>query len=527
MKKREIMKSNWKGCLPLGLMGLISFIAQIDLAITQASEPAMLVPGLAVRTVVSGLVTPTTTAFPGPNEMFVLEKNTGKVQHVVNGAVQGTVLDLAVNFSSERGLLGIALDPKFSDNHFVYLYWTCRAPAPDDPDPIFPTELECPDQPDLGADTDDLLAVPLLANRVDRFHWDGAALTFNQNLIKLRAFQNDGVPIPPDQGDEDQPPRGNHNAGVIAFGPDGKLHIIIGDEGRRGALQNLPSGPTETGLGPVVDDDQFGGPEPDRAHLSGVILRLNPDGTAPADNPFYNVGATMGGEVGENLQKIFAYGLRNSFGLTFDPLSGNLWESENGEDAFDELNRIERGMNGGWIQIMGPLVRVPEFKEIETTSLHGETFPNLQQLRWGPERIADTPEEALSRLFVLPGSHYKDPEFSWKFVIAPAAIGFLNSRALGPQYYGDLFVGQSVTVPMGGVLLHFNLTGNRKKIAVDNAGLEDRVDDNGDFFTFSESADAVIGTGFGIVTDIRTAPNGNLYVTSLSQGAVYEVFRNR
>lgn len=233
----------------------------------------------------------------------------------------------------------------------------------------------------------------------------------------------------------------------------------------------------------------------------------------------------MGGEAGANIQRTFAYGIRNSFGLAVDPRSGNLWEQEDGEDAFDELNRVEPGMNSGWIQIAGPASRVAQYKQIETTSLHHDEFPNLQQFRWGPERIADTPAEALSRLFALPGSHYSDPEFSWKFVLAPAAIGFQNGRGIGPQYAGDLFVGFSTLDTLGGPLFRFNLTGNRRAIAVDDLRLADRVADNLTFHEMTESESLLFGTDFGIVTDIETGPDGHLFVVSLDQGAVYEISR--
>ena len=470
----------------------------------QPAGPTILHPRLGLDTVVSGLVTPTSIAFLGTDDLLVLEKNTGKVVRVTDGAVSATVLDLAVNFGSERGLLGIALHPGFPETDLVYLYWT---------------------ESTTGADTDVLSETPFLGNRVDRFTWDGSGLTFDRNLIRIRAIQQDGAAEPRGQGDEGQIERGNHDAGVIAFGPDGKLYVMIGDVGRRGQLQNLPSGPTLTGLGPTVPDDQFGGPEPDDGHFTGVIVRLNDNGTVPADNPFFQVGANMGGEVGANVQKTFAYGIRNSFGMAFDPVSGNLWAQENGEDAFDELNLVEPGMNSGWIQVAGPLDRIGDYRGIETTSLHHDDFPNLQQFRWGPERIAETPAEGRSRLFVLPGSRYSDPEFSWKHVLAPAGIGFVDGGSLGPQFAGDLFVGFSVPEPLGGPLFHFNLTGNRRKIAVDDPRLRDRVADNDTFHDMTESESLLIGTDFGVVTDIETGPGGNLFVVSISNGAIYEIFR--
>src|SRR5262249_17978936 len=156
-------------------------------------------------------------AFLGADDFLVLEKNTGQVKRVTNGSVASTALDLAVNFGSERGLLGIALHPAFPSNPGVYLYWT---------------------ESTTGADTNVLANTPLLGNRVDRFVWNGSTLTFGQNLIRLRSLQPPFAAEPtPAAG------RGNHNGGVIRFGPDGKLYIIIGDNGRRGQTQNLQFGP--------------------------------------------------------------------------------------------------------------------------------------------------------------------------------------------------------------------------------------------------------------------------------------------
>jgi glucose/arabinose dehydrogenase len=499
----------------------------------EGAGPRLVDRNLTVDEAIGGLVTPIGVAFLGPDDMLVIEKNTGKVVRVTNGEVAGTVLDLSVNWASERGLLGIALHPDFPSDTGVYLYWSCRSAAALDVDPFTPEEQRCSDDhlTDLP-DTDDLLRVPLLGNRVDRFTWDGSALSYDRNLELLLSFQNDGAPTPPGQDDSaggshgQQPARANHDGGVIAFGPDGKLYVIVGDLGRRGALQNLPCGPTATTCpGSLTPDDQFGGPAADDAHLSGVILRLNDDGSTPTDNPFYGHGASIGGEIGANVQRTFAYGIRNSFGMAFDPVSGSLWDQENGEDAFDEINRVDAGLNSGWIQVTGPASRVGQFRQIETTSLHHDDFPNLQQFRWGPERIATTPIAAMSRLFRLPGSHYSDPEFSWKFVLAPAAIGFQAGRGLGPQYANDMFVGFSTLDTLGGPLFRFNLTGNRQKIAVDDPRLNDRVADNLTFHGMTESETLVFGTDFGIVTDIKTGPNGNLFVVSLDNGAVYEISR--
>ena len=468
-------------------------------AADHAPGPHLVDPNLAVRAAATDLVTPVAVAFLGADDFLVVEKNTGRVKRVTGGATVATVLDLAVNNASERGLLGIALAPGFPSNPSVYLYWT---------------------ESSTGDDTNVLANVPLLGNRVDRYVWNGTTLTHAANVIRLRAFQ----------ADAGQPLRGNHDGGVLEFGPDGKLYVFVGDLGRRGWMQNLRCGPTNAYECPPnvpVADDQFGGPEPDDEHLSGVMLRLNPDGTAPTDNPFYAAGGAIGGEAGNNIRKLFSYGHRNSIGYAFDPESGDLWLEENGDDSFTEINRVERGMNGGWVQIMGPVSRLAQFKAIETSP----QFLNLQQIRWPAANIADTPAQALARLYMLPGAHYSDPEFSWKYEVAPAGMGFIRGRALGPQYDGDLVVGaarDNLPAPqMSGHLFRFNLTGNRRAIAVDDPRLEDRVADNAFKHDVTESESLLFGTGFGVGSDVLTGPNGNLYVVSLTHGRVYEIYRRK
>jgi len=109
--------------------------------------------------------------------------------------------------------------------------------------------------------------------------------------------------------------------------------------------------------------------------------------------------------------------------------------------------------------------------------------------------------------------------------VPPAGIGFLSSGALGPQYANDLFVGAATPLTAGGYLFRFNLTGNRQKVAVDDPRLEDRVADNSAKHDITESESLLFGSGFGVGTDIETGPNGNLFVVSISAGAVYEIFR--
>jgi hypothetical protein len=173
---------------------------------------------------------------------------------------------------------------------------------------------------------------------------------------------------------------------------------------------------------------------------------------------------------------------------------------------------------------MGPLARITEFKAIETTP--GEFF-GLQQVRWLPTNIADSPIDARARMVNFPGSHYGEPQFSWQFATPPAAIGFLKDRSLGRSYQGDLFVGAAVPTLLDGQIFRFDLTKNRQRLAWSDPVLADMVADNAAKFSVAESESLLFGTGFGVSTDIQTGPRGGLFVVSSSTGNVYEIHRAR
>lgn len=476
-----------------------------DRSVPDTTPAAMLDSNLQVTTVLNaGISQPIGIVFLSTNDFFVLEKASGQVKRVINGVIQPTpVLDLAVNSNSERGLLSMVLHPNFPATPFVYIRWT---------------------ESSTGADSGAVADVPLLGNRVDRYIWNGSTLTFNQNIIMLRSLQTDNVAVPGHPGTTNANLQGNHNGGVMKFGPDGKLYLFMGDQGRRGWLQNLPNGPFLTA--PQVDDT-FGGPAPDNAHLSGVILRFNDDGTTPTDNPFFAVGAAMGGEVGANIQKIFSYGHRNGFGMAFDPISGFLWDTENADDAYSELNRVIPGMNGGWVQFAGPLSRVSDWKFIETTQFNSA----LQQVRYPPTRAAYTAAQAMSQMFMLPGATYVDPDLSWRYEIGPAGTTFVSGNGLGAAYNGTLWFGSARSNQMvgnnGGSLYRLKLTPDRMHIDVSaDPRLADRVADNlfsPTKFEGTESETLHIGTGFGITPDIEQGPDGFLYVVSNTDNTIYKI----
>ncbi|MGB7156834.1 MAG: PQQ-dependent sugar dehydrogenase [Tepidisphaeraceae bacterium] len=282
-------------------------------------------------------------------------------------------------------------------------------------------------------------------NRVDRFKWNGSTLALDRHIVKTPSL-----------------PGPNHDGGKITFGRDNKLYVLTGDVNRNGRTANFQNATELT--------------------RSAAILRLNPNGRPPPSNPFFN--PANAGTANAPLNDIYAYGVRNGFGLDFDPISGDLWDSENGPADWDEINRIRPGFNSGWEDVMGPTFRT------------GESTGGLTVLG--------------------PAMYYSDPRFSWAAPVAPTDVHFLLNSKLGAEYKSDLFVG---TFRGGGALLHFELSPSRKTLALDGP-LADTVADNTGS-TFAEQSAVLFGSGFGQVSDIITGPGG-MYVLSLN-GNLYRV----
>lgn len=286
----------------------------------------------------------------------------------------------------------------------------------------------------------------ILKNRVYKFLWNENKLTNQKLLIDLPAL-----------------PGPNHNGGKLVLEKNSNssnndnLYVIIGDLNHRGILQNLDSR--------------------DKPDDTGVILKINSeDGSALETNPFFS---------NPNTAKYFAYGIRNSFGITIDPLTGTIWQTENGPSQYDEVNIVKPGFNSGWIQVMGPIA------QSETT---------------------------LDDLQLLPNSIYLDPQLSWRDPVALTDIEFMNTTKLGEKYYNMLLIGD---YNQGNIYI-VSLDNKRENIFLDKSkkNLLDKVVDDDD-----EANSLLFGTGFGGISDIEIGPDGYLYVLSFKEGKLYMIFK--
>ncbi len=257
-----------------------------------------------------------------------------------------------------------------------------------------------------------------------------------------------------------------HNGGKIAIGPhDGYLYAVIGD---------VSSG------GGMLDNQIPGRPPEDKS----VILRVDRDTGAPVrDNPFYN---NYTGDL-EKLQRYYAYGIRNSFGMDFEPMTGKLWITENGDHVYDEINIVEPGFNSGWHKIMGPIGR---------TNVTVENDLNM-----------------------FGGARYQDPLLSWYTPVGVTDIEFPNSTKLGDKYDDNIFVGDI----NNGNLYFFELNGDRTGITFQDPRLLDHVADQIEEGEDSELSSLIVGEGFGRITDIETGPDGLLYILTYEDGKIYRI----
>ena len=264
---------------------LLTFVGLMLLPALGWLEPArgFQTAGFQETLIASGLTSPTAMEFAPDGRLFVAQQS-GRLRVIKNGALLPTdFVTLSVTSNSERGLLGIAFDPAFATNRFVYVYYT-RATLP-------------------------------IKNRVSRFTASAANpdVAMPEEVIILDDIASDA---------------GNHNGGAIHFGLDGMLYIGVGDGGST-ALNSQSLGT-----------------------LSGKLLRIEPDGGIPPDNPFVGIAGVRG--------EIWAVGLRNPYTFAVDPLTGRIHINDVGQGTWEEVNLGAAGANYGWPHCEGACAD-PEF----------------------------------------------------------------------------------------------------------------------------------------------------------------------
>jgi len=402
----------------------------------EPSIPILRDANLKTEIIIDDLKFPSGMEFIGNDDLLVIEKNTGKVKRVTNGQVVSDLLDLNVATESERGLLGIAvLDISKTKHAGNY--------GPNDKFVfLFVTETENEDNGKI------------LGNRVYRFDFVNDTLVNPVLLLDLPYL-----------------PGPSHNGGVMKIGPDNNLYIIMGDLNR---LKD-PNGDT-------IASNLEGTSLPDGR---GGVLRITPDGKTVND------GFTLG--KGGLLDKYYGYGVRNSFGIGFDNVTGYLWDTENGSHYGDEINIIKPGFNSGWRQVLGLSSMYSEFSDKEFDK---------------------------SKLINFNGNgKYYDPILTWNNTIAPTTIAFIHSSTLGQEYKDDVLVGGV----KNGTILHFDLNQTRTGLQLEGP-LSDRLVNKPD-----ELNTAIFGTGFDIITDIKVDPiDGDVYVLAANtkNGKIYKIFKD-
>jgi aldose sugar dehydrogenase len=398
--------------------------------------PSVRDQNLRLELIAQGLHSPTSMAFLGPDDILVLEKDDGTVRRIVDGTVLAEpLLDAPVATMSERGMLGIA----------VARQETTATATATKPIHVFLYYTESNGNRD-GIDSS--MGQEPLGNRLYRYELVDNKLVNPKLLLDLPAT-----------------PGHMHNGGVTLIGPDNNVYLVVGDV---------------KGPNPQEGENSLDG--------RSSIFMINQDGEA----------VDRKGILGDRhpINKFYAFGIRSSFGMDFDPVTGNLWDTENGPGFGDEVNLVEPGFNSGWEEVQG-IWRVESYSD--GTPISGQ-----------PDNLEDFGGKG----------EYSMPEFTWENPIGVTAIKFLNSQKLGKEYQNDMFVGDI----NNGNLYRFELTDDRRDLIVDNQ-LEDKIVHKGDDIdniTFGQGFHGA-GTSFVGISDIEVGPDGYLYIVSFGQGAIYRI----
>jgi glucose/arabinose dehydrogenase len=443
-----------------------------QLSIADQSPPAVSDPDLKIETIATGLKRPVAMAFLGnsSDDIIVTEKDNGTVRRIVGGVIQPEPLvDVAVandNNTNERGLLGMAVAKQNETTTYVFLYFT---------------------ESGGGQDGDDAAGVVPAGNRLYRYELVGNNESGNNATSSLKLIN------PKLLLDLPARPGPRYNGGPVLVSQnqnnnnDTILYLMIGDlDHHETQSQNYEDGPPPDGTSGILVIDTEGNPLPNPVLVEQISG--NDDENEDEDNEDEDEDESTEEEEEDigMLPYYFAYGIRNSFGMDFDPVTGHLWDTENGRNIDDEINLVLPGFNSGWPDIQGPASR-PENED------------------------ADVDEDLVD--FDGRGE-YRDPEFTWNTTVGPTAIKFYNSTQLGEEYQNDLFVGDS----NNGRLYHFDLNEDRTGLMLEGV-LEDKVADNEDEL----SSGVVFGTGFRSIPDIEVGPDGNLYLLLYRSGKIVKI----
>jgi glucose/arabinose dehydrogenase len=413
-------------------------------AVPVAGGPTLVDPNLKVEVVFKGLEVPTSMAFLGQNDILVLEKNKGTVDRIVDGMMlKQPLLHVDVATEVEHGMLGVAVAGVNKGGSVTATSSTAGKTNDNTKDEPGSASVFLYYTQGNGIEEQ---------NKLYRYELANNHLTNPKLLVTLPA-------VSPDLPGENN----NHNGGKVVIGPDNDVYTVIGDVGgREGQAQNVKNGDPLDGT-------------------SG-ILRVTQDGDS--------IGSGIFGSD-EPASLYYAYGIRNSFGIDFDPVTGKLWDTENGPTFGDEVNLVNPGFNSGWSQVTGIW----------------KAGANL-----GPVIGSDNNSPPRNLVTFGDKGVYRPPEFTWLPTIGPTALKFLNSPRLGSQYQNDMFVGDVNT----GNLYYFKLNQNRDGLVLGGA-LADKVANSLD-----ELKNVIFGKGFGTITDLQVGPDGYLYILMID-GTIYRI----